>query len=111
MLYARIGKTYSPISGDLVKKHTVRDVLHFVKEFEENTKLFTASETRSTKLREELKFGELVEEFNEQFMEEKITKDSLEDDNISLVLNYMMENRINVNVRQVNGENLTLNTF
>ncbi len=39
LLYARIGKTYSPISGNLVKKHTVSDVLNFVKEFEENTKL------------------------------------------------------------------------
>ena len=39
LLYARIGKTYSPISGDLVKKHTVTDVLNFVKEFEESSKL------------------------------------------------------------------------
>lgn len=39
LLYARIGKTYSPISGDLVKKHTVTDVINFVKEFEEKTKL------------------------------------------------------------------------
>ncbi|MFY0631101.1 MAG: excinuclease ABC subunit UvrA [Flavobacteriaceae bacterium] len=39
LLYARIGKTYSPISGDLVKKHTVTDVINFVKDFEEKTKL------------------------------------------------------------------------
>jgi len=39
LLYARIGKTYSPISGNLVKKHTVTDVLNFVKEFKEHTKL------------------------------------------------------------------------
>jgi len=39
LLYARIGKTYSPISGDEVKKHTVRDVIDFVKAFEERTKL------------------------------------------------------------------------
>jgi len=39
LLYARIGKTYSPVSGDLVKKHTVSDVLNFVKKFEESTKL------------------------------------------------------------------------
>ena len=29
-LYARIGKTISPISGQVVKKHQVSDVLHFV---------------------------------------------------------------------------------
>lgn len=39
LLYARIGKTYSPISGDLVKKDTVSDVTHFIKQFEEGTKL------------------------------------------------------------------------
>lgn len=43
LLYARIGKTYSPISGELVKKHTVRDVLDFVKTFEERTKLLLLS--------------------------------------------------------------------
>ena len=39
LLYARIGKTISPISGNEVKKHTVSDVLNFVKTFEERTKL------------------------------------------------------------------------
>ena len=39
LLYARIGKTISPISGNEVKKHTVSDVLSFVKNFEERTKL------------------------------------------------------------------------
>ncbi|WP_064967231.1 excinuclease ABC subunit UvrA [Tenacibaculum ovolyticum] len=39
LLYARIGKTISPISGNEVKKHTVSDVLNFVKTFDERTKL------------------------------------------------------------------------
>ncbi|MCD8405765.1 excinuclease ABC subunit UvrA [Tenacibaculum dicentrarchi] len=39
LLYARIGKTISPISGSEVKKHTVSDVLNHVKTFEERTKL------------------------------------------------------------------------
>lgn len=39
LLYARIGKTYSPISGDEVKKDTVSDVVNFIKNFEERTKL------------------------------------------------------------------------
>ncbi|WP_372744580.1 excinuclease ABC subunit UvrA [Lutibacter sp.] len=39
LLYARIGKTYSPISGDEVKKHTVTDVIDAIKKFELNTKL------------------------------------------------------------------------
>ncbi|MGB0881141.1 MAG: ATP-binding cassette domain-containing protein, partial [Polaribacter sp.] len=39
LLYARIGTTYSPISGKIVKKHTVSDVINYVKTIEENTKL------------------------------------------------------------------------
>ncbi len=39
LLFARIGKTYSPISGDLVKKHRTKDVLNLVKSFEEREKL------------------------------------------------------------------------
>ncbi len=30
LLYARVGKTYSPVSGDLVKKHEVSDVVDFM---------------------------------------------------------------------------------
>ena len=30
LLFARIGKTYSPKSGTLVKKHTIEDILHCV---------------------------------------------------------------------------------
>ncbi|MGD1946088.1 MAG: excinuclease ABC subunit UvrA [Croceivirga sp.] len=39
LLFARIGKTISPISGKEVKKHTVTDVVNYVKTFEEGTKL------------------------------------------------------------------------
>lgn len=39
LLYARIGKTYSPISGKQVKKDRVTDVVKYVKTFDESTKL------------------------------------------------------------------------
>jgi excinuclease ABC subunit A len=39
LLFARIGRTYSPISGDEVKKDTVTDVINYVKQQEEGTKL------------------------------------------------------------------------
>lgn len=39
LLYARIGKTFSPISGNEVIKHSVTDVIEFVKNFEQGTKL------------------------------------------------------------------------
>ena len=39
LLFARIGHTYSPISGDEVKKDTVSDVVNYVKEQEEGSRL------------------------------------------------------------------------
>lgn len=36
LLFARIGKTYSPISGNEVKKHTITDVVDFLKTLNEN---------------------------------------------------------------------------
>jgi excinuclease ABC subunit A len=39
LLYARIGRTYSPISNQEVKKDTVSDVVNFVKKFNDKTKL------------------------------------------------------------------------
>ena len=39
LMFARIGKTISPISGKEVKKHTVSDVISHVKEYSEGTKL------------------------------------------------------------------------
>ena len=39
LLFARIGKTYSPISNKEVKKDTVEDVVHHIKSLEEGEKL------------------------------------------------------------------------
>ncbi|WP_370391025.1 excinuclease ABC subunit UvrA [uncultured Winogradskyella sp.] len=39
LLFARIGKTYSPISGNLVKKHNVSDVIDYISTFNEGSKL------------------------------------------------------------------------
>lgn len=39
LLFARIGKTYSPTTGKLIKKHTVTDVIDHIKSFEEGAKL------------------------------------------------------------------------
>ncbi|UMB61438.1 excinuclease ABC subunit UvrA [Lutibacter sp. A80] len=39
LLFARIGKTYSPISGNEVKKHTVSDVINHIKKTPLKTKL------------------------------------------------------------------------
>ena len=38
MLYARIGHTYSPVSGKEVKRHTFEDVIECIKKYEEGTR-------------------------------------------------------------------------
>jgi excinuclease ABC subunit A len=43
LLFARIGKTYSPISGNEVKKHTVTDVIKHISTFKEGAKLLLLS--------------------------------------------------------------------
>jgi excinuclease ABC subunit A len=52
LLFARIGKTYSPISGDLVKKNTVTDVITKVKTYQEGEKLLLLSPIHLEKGRE-----------------------------------------------------------
>lgn len=43
LLYARIGKTYSPISGREVKRHTTQDVVNAVLNYAEGTKFLVLS--------------------------------------------------------------------
>ncbi len=43
LLFARIGKTYSPVSGQQVKKDRVTDVIEYVKSFEDGEKLLLLS--------------------------------------------------------------------
>jgi len=39
LLYARVGRTYSPISGELVRRHQVSDVTDYIQSFEEGDKV------------------------------------------------------------------------
>lgn len=41
LLYARIGKTYSPVSGELVKKHTTEDIVKCMLAYPEGTRYAT----------------------------------------------------------------------
>jgi len=43
LLYARVGKTISPVSGKEVKQHHVADVVNYVLSFPENTRVLIAS--------------------------------------------------------------------
>ncbi len=44
LLFARIGKTISPVSGEEVKRHSVTDVINFIESQAENTRLLIVSE-------------------------------------------------------------------
>ncbi|MFN8276720.1 MAG: excinuclease ABC subunit UvrA [Chitinophagales bacterium] len=56
LLYARLGKTYSPVSGTLVSKHEVRDVVDYIFRLPEGEKVFLYFETAfKGKLPDELK--------------------------------------------------------
>jgi len=60
LLYARIGKTYSPISGKVVKKHEVSDVVDFILKQKEGTKIQLLiplqKKYKDRTLKQELKF-------------------------------------------------------
>lgn len=57
MLFARVGKTFSPISGDLVKKHTSEDVVNVINSYPEGTRVAILSEVilpEGRKMKEQL---------------------------------------------------------
>ena len=64
LLYARIGRTYSPVSGQEVKKHTIEDIVACVNTFATGTKYYvlapmkrTANRTLSRQLEMEIQQG------------------------------------------------------
>ena len=62
LLYARIGKTYSPISGELVKRDTVSDVVDFVIFQEEGSKWLLIAPIHTGEKREAHKLAQLYSE-------------------------------------------------
>jgi excinuclease ABC subunit A len=60
LLFARIGKTYSPVSGKEVKQHHVSDVMSFIQTFPENTRILIGSPLKIKKDRDLLQEAELL---------------------------------------------------
>ena len=86
LLFARIGKTISPISGEEIKKHSVNDVVARMKSYPDGTRMavLTNIELRSERtLPEQLevlqKEGYTRVEFNDEFfrIDKFLTRDSL----------------------------------
>ena len=82
LLYSRIGVTYSPISGKVVKKNTVSDLIDFVKKLKDGEKLLllapiNKTESRSLKERSSFLFQQgfariLIDKKIERLNPEKI---------------------------------------
>lgn len=83
LLYARIGKTYSPVSGEIVKKHETEDIVEKALSYEEGTKLMilcSINPSGDRNMKQELESLQLqgfsrVETGNETYRIEDILKD------------------------------------
>ena len=49
LLFARVGKTYSPVSGEIVVKHEVKDVIDFIFKLKEGDRVFIFFEEKAQK--------------------------------------------------------------
>ena len=88
LLFARVGKTLSPVSGNEVKRHYVSDVVNHITQYDDKTKLVILSdiivpEDRSYKAHLEvlLKQGFVRVEHEDQFFK---IEDLIKDDNTEL---------------------------
>lgn len=98
LLFARIGKTYSPISGNEVKKDTVSDVINQVKTFTPNSKWLLLSPIHleeGRKLEDKLKvllqqgFARILVN-NEMVRLDEIDQHSLDHHNILLIIDRIV---------------------
>lgn len=60
LLYARIGKTYSPVSGEEVNRNSVSDVVDYVNTFDEGTRFFIGAPLTAKNGRSILEEAELL---------------------------------------------------
>ncbi len=62
LLFARIGKTFSPTSGKQVKKHSVKDVVDFINNKSEGTKILILSPTQLENREQQLYLNMLLQQ-------------------------------------------------
>ena len=104
LLYARIGKTYSPISGELVKKHSTDDLVERMLSFSQGTR-FTllcpivprAGRTVNEQLAIDLQQGFTRVEVNGEIMNiEDYLKDAQQDSQTNPPTIYLLIDRLSV---------------
>ena len=89
LLYARIGKTYSPASGKIVKRHTVTNVADYLLKFPEKTKAMLLSPIlipKNRKLKEHLKI----------LQQQGFTRIEIKKDDEIIKINDILNNKSNI---------------
>lgn len=106
MLFARIGHTFSPISGKEVRKHSTEDIVNQMKEYEDGTRFMVltpltchSDRTRREQLEMNLKEGFTRIEVNgkvmmiEDYLKENHTDASINADKIFIVIDRLVVNQ------------------
>ncbi|MBU8893756.1 MAG: excinuclease ABC subunit UvrA [Bacteroidales bacterium] len=91
LLFARIGKTYSPVSGKIVQRHSVTDVVNYITAFSENTKLLILAPYN-------IKNGKPFNEYLTMLQNEGISR--IEQDFVIYKINDLLENSSTLNIKE-----------
>jgi excinuclease ABC subunit A len=75
LLFARVGKTYSPVSGKIVKRHTISDVVDFVTGLDTDTKCLVLSKIHIPKGRT---LKQTLELFSQQGFSRVLINDTIQ---------------------------------
>ncbi|MBS1626293.1 MAG: excinuclease ABC subunit UvrA [Bacteroidetes bacterium] len=104
LLFARIGKTISPISGNIVKKHDVTDVLNVIKNVDKNTKVFIL-----TKFKQHIK-RDVREELN-ILLQKGFSRIQITDDKKQMTDVFKIEDLLELNDKELNAQLLSFNAY
>lgn len=76
LLFSRVGKTYSPVSGKLVKRQTVSDVVNFINGLKPGSRILVLSRVKESKERSFQKQLTLLEQqgFSRAIIQEKMQR-------------------------------------
>lgn len=113
LLYARIGKTYSPVSGELVKKHEAQDVVEAALQFPDDTRIMVLTRVTPSAerdMREELRSLQMqgfsrVETAGEILKIEDLTEDKKRDLNNQEI--FLVVDRLTVDKSQTGISRIT----
>lgn len=99
LLFARIGQTYSPVSGKIVKKNNVQDVVDYLTKFENNTQALILAPIQNLKNRTTKETMEILMQqgFSRVEADGEIIKIQDFDENIKYKKIYIVIDRIKTN--------------